>query len=157
MTFLQILSFSLVLGCIKPNSSKMSSNSVSPNNAEVQDTIALADLTIVDANPPVKNHYTLKEQLYSGFAVDYQMANDGMWSFVYTFKDGVMQRLDVHGVNGYQHRFVELRNGYDYHTVMYHRNGNRYLELFYDEKRNKIGIWKRWYESGELEWEKNYD
>lgn len=98
-----------------------------------------------------------KNQRYTGQAVIYEMAVDGKWSFVYSFEDGIMQRMDVWGMNGYQHRFVEMKDGYDYHTLMFHRNGNRYLEQFCDKNKSQIGVWSRWHESGKLDWSTNHD
>ncbi len=121
------------------------------------DTIKYSDLNIFEGDSIVKEYYLLADKKYSGLAVEYQMAEDGRWSFVYTFKAGVMHRLDVYGVNDYQHRFVEMRNGYEYHTVMYHRNGERYIEEFYDRNKESIGTWKSWDSTGKLVWQKEFD
>lgn len=121
------------------------------------DTTKFEELTIESLDTIVKEYYSNNGELFTGEAVKYEMANDGMWSFIYSFKNGVMHRLDVYGTNGYQHRFVEMKNGYPYHTVMYHRNGKPYIEEYYDKEGNRVGTWKRWKESGELDWEKHLD
>lgn len=157
MTYLQIITFSLLLGCVSPSTDKTSNETDYLNEISVIDTIAFDDLKIKAGNPIIKNYYLFNNQLYTGQAVKYEMANDGMWSYVYSFENGIMLRLDVYGINEYQHRFVEMKNGYEYHTVMFHRNGNRYLEQFYDKNKNPIGIWRRWNESGKLDSEKNFD
>lgn len=144
----------LFLGCSVFNSEF---HETANSEMGVADTILFHELAIQPGDSVVKNYYFYESSLYTGYAVDYQMAEDGQWRFIYSFENGIMLRLDVHGVKGYQHRFVEMKNGFEYHTVMYHRNGNRYLEQFYNQKKEPIGTWKRWYESGELEWEKSYD
>ena len=152
----QFIIFAVAVGC---GISNMDNNSLNTENNEtsIGDTIALIDLSKETDDSTSVDYYLYNNKLYSGKAVEFEMANDGKWSFVYSFENGIMQRLDVYGINGYQHRFVEMKNGKEYHTVMFHRNGKRYLESFYDENKNPIGVWKRWYESGELEWEKNYE
>ena len=157
MTIIQILSLFLFFGCVATDTENSSNEINSLNQTLVNDTLSLDDLTIIAGDSTIKNYYLFNSQPYTGLAVKYEMANDGMWSFVNTFKDGIMQRLDVYGRNNYQHRFVEMIDGYEYHTVMFHRNGNRYLESFYDKNKNQIGIWRRWDESGKLEWEKDFD
>jgi hypothetical protein len=156
-TYLKLIAFSLLLGCVSPNTENASNESDLVNELSVIDTIFYDDLTIMDGDLVIKNYYMLDNQLYSGQAVKYEMANDGRWSFVHTIENGILQRLDVLGVNGYQHRFVEMVNGYNHHTVMFHRNGKRYIEEYYDKNKNRVGIWSRWYESGELEWNKKYN
>ena len=126
-------------------------------STSLADTLNFNSLIKAIGDERVKEYYLLNNEKFSGLAVEYQMAEDGRWSFVYTFEDGVMQRLDVYGVNDYRHRFVEMRNGYEYHTVMYHRNGERYLEEFYDRNKESIGTWKRWDKDGKLVWKKEFD
>jgi len=115
------------------------------------DTILFSYLTEIRGDEKIKSYFKYKDKLFTGFAVKYEEANEGTWSFVYKFEKGIAQRIDVYGVNGYQHRFVEMLNGYDHHCIMYHRNGNKYLEEFYDKNKKPIGIWKRWYDTGKLE------
>ncbi|NND77642.1 MAG: hypothetical protein HKN39_05620 [Flavobacteriales bacterium] len=122
----------------------------------LSDTIPFDLLTMSEGDEKVKAFYLCNDALYSGWAVQFEEANDGTWSFVYSIENGVIQRLDVYGINGYRHRYVEMKDGYQHHTVMFHRNGNKYLEQYYDKNKQPLGIWKRWFGSGELEWEKNY-
>ena len=157
MTILQILSVSIFLVGVSCTLDITIDDNKSLNEASVKDTIAFEELTMEDGNSTIKNFYMYKNLPYTGQAVTYEMAVDGKWSFVYSFEDGIMLRMDVWGMNGYQHRFVEMKDGYEYHMVMFHRNGNRYLETFYDKNRIQIGVWSRWHESGELDWCKSYD
>ncbi len=123
----------------------------------VHDTIPFDSLTMTDGDRKNKSLYYFKDKRFSGLAVKYEQAADGTWSFLYRFENGIVQRMDVFGVNGYQHRFVEMKDGYPSHCVMFHRNGNKYIEEYYDKNNNKVGTWKRWHESGELDLEKNYN
>lgn len=153
---IQIIIFLFTIECDSPNTDNNHINNKSLGEILRSDTIDLSALSKKNGDSIIANYYLYNKLPYSGKAVEFEMADDGKWSFVYSFKNGIMQRLDVYGINGYQHRFVEMKNGKEYHTIMFHRNGNRYLETFYDEDRRPIGLWKRWYESGELEWERSY-
>lgn len=136
---------------------KKSIGAITETKSDVSDTIPLSDLSVSIEDSLVNGTYYNHDQLFNGHAIEYEEALDGTWSFVYTLKDGVMTRLDVYGVNNYQHRFVEMKDGFPYHTVMYYRNGNKSIEEFYDKDKNPIGTWTKWLETGEVDWEKKYD
>lgn len=158
MIIIQIILFAAIAGCNSSDSTYLDKQDDNFGELRVNnDTISFSKLSISAGDSIVQNYYLLNGKRYSGCAIKYEMAEDGRWSFVYTFKKGIWQRFDVYGLNGYQHRFVELKNGYDYHMVMFHRNGNKYLEEYYDKDKKPIGKWKSWHESGEIDWEKNYN
>lgn len=149
----------LILGCIIAlfAQGRVSyANKIKLGESPLKDTISYSQLTEFPGDSIVKAFFKFQDELYTGCAVQKQKAQDGMWSFVFTFESGVLQRMDVYGINGYRHRFVEMKNGHEIHTIMFHRNGNMYLETFHTEKREKTGVWKRWREDGSLEWEKSY-
>ena len=157
MNFSLIFIVCLVLGCNSSSSNTVKKTPKTQNSSLTADTISLENLSIVSGDSTIKNFYFLDHMSFTGNAIKYGWAKDEKWSFVYSFENGVMQRLDVYGVGNYKHRFVEMKNGYEYHTVMFHRNGKPYLEEFYNKRKEPIGKWKRWDRFGELEWEKTFE
>ena len=119
------------------------------------DTIPFENVELrINENHWYALHY-YENQPFSGFALENQEALDGTWQFIRQFDKGKLIRFDAYGSDGYHHRFVEYFPDGTSHCIMYHRNGNQYLEQFYDQNENPIGIWKRWKENGDLEWEIN--
>ena len=121
-----------------------------------KDTISIKTLQSRMEGPDSTFVNYFQGKLYTGKAVDQQQAPDGIWNFVYSLNNGIIYRLDVLSADGFMHRYVRMKEGRPYHMVMFHRNGQKYIEEYYDKNQKPIGHWKKWTESGVLEWEKKY-